>query len=468
MSREIKERIKTIFIYILLVSGLLQVGILWSYQNQGAPISFLERLFSNDIQISNEAVREDLFMPDRIIVSDGEYSNSHWLITETNEYYNDFWNEAVAGLTKIADGKVRLTASAEIWDKIVEKRGFLIDFRYPVEPELLGWFLGTGDPANDMPEFTKIMIKRDIINGDIGTFYIYGEDGAVYTSNPIRYEKAVNLTNAINRLYENVDQLNRRYYSFAGSNIQKKEDEPDVLYAAVSPRYWSYPVISADPPEMTEIRDELDYIILGSDAARYNKYIYNENVIQFTYGSNIYRYYPDGYLTYRYLGSAEQDSRSRAHEALMNAYQFIARKKELYDSQANITLTSVEKKAGGIYKFGFDYKIEGMLVKIDYDMKDGNGNKLQHAISIVADSKRVLECDWLFRNFRHARSGMYNDRVLELMGQNKILFDDINIRQIDTGFYIDNRQSEVLEPALIIETKNKGLIFLDLQPEEGD
>ena len=92
MSREIKERIKTILIYILLVSGLLQVGILWSYQNQRAPISFLERLFSNDIQISNEAVRKILFIPDRIIVSDGEYSNSHWIITEGNEYYNSFWN----------------------------------------------------------------------------------------------------------------------------------------------------------------------------------------------------------------------------------------------------------------------------------------------------------------------------------------------------------------------------------------
>ena len=468
MSREIKERIKTILIYILLVSGLLQVGILWSYQNQRAPISFLERLFSNDIQISNEAVRKILFIPDRIIVSDGEYSNSHWIITEGNEYYNSFWNEAAAGLLKIADGKVKLTASAENWDNIVEKRGFLVDFRYSIEPELLGWFLGTGDPANDMPEFSKLMIKRDIINDDIGTFYIYGNNGIVYASNPIRYEKAGNLTNIVNKLYEDASQLNRRYYSFAGSNIQKKEDEPDVLYTAVSPRYWSYPVISADPPEMSDIKDSLDDIILGSDAARYNKYTYNENVIQFTYGSNIYRYYPDGYLTYRYLGSAEQNSRSRAYEALMNAYQFVVRKNELYDSQADITLTSVEKKAGGIYKFGFDYRIDGMPVKIDYDMKDGNGDRLQHAISIVADSKRVLECDWFIRNFKQTGSGMYNDRMLELMGREKIIFDNINIKHIDTGFYIDNNQKAIIEPALIIYTKEDGVVFLSLQPEEGD
>ncbi|NLK87316.1 MAG: hypothetical protein GX279_07490 [Clostridiaceae bacterium] len=468
MSREITERIKTIFIYILFVSGLLQVGILWSYQNQGTPISFLERLFSNDIQISNEAVRETLFMPDRIVVSDGEYSNSHWVITEGNEYYNSFWNEAAAGLVKIADGKVKLAASAESWDNIVERRGFLVDFKYTVEPGLLGWFLGIGDPVNDMPEFRKLMIKRDIINDDIGTFYLYGSDGIVYASDPIRYEKAVNLNSAVNKLYENVDQLNRRYYSFAGSNIQKKQDEPDVLYAAVSPRYWPYPVISAVPPDMMVINDSFEAIILGSDAGRYNKYIYNENITQFTYGSNIYRYYSDGYLTYRYLGSAEQNSKSRAHEALMNVYQFVVRKMELYDTQADITLTSVEKKAAGIYKFGFDYRIDGMPVRIDYDMKDGNGDKLQHAISIMADSKRVLECDWLFRNFRQVGYGKYNDRLLELMGKYEILFSGINIQQIDTGFYIDNKQKVVLEPALIIDTKEDDTVLLNLLPEEGE
>lgn len=468
MSREIKERIKTILIYILILTGILQVGILWSYQNQGAPISFLERLFSNDIQISNAAVREALFVPDRIVVSDGEYSSSHWIITQKDEFYNGFWNEARAGLMKIADGKVRLTASAEAWDDIVEKQGFLVDFRYTLEPELLGWFLGTGDPPRDMPAFRKVMIKRDIINNNIGTFCIYGTDGLVYTSSPIRYEYAVNLTNAINKLYNDDSMSSRRYYSLAGSNIQKEDDEPDVLYSAVSPRYWPYPVLSADPPDITVMKDSLDDIILGSDAGRYNKFMYNENIIQFTYGSNIYRYYTDGYLKYRFLGSAEQKSGTKAADALLHAYQFVARIEEIYDSEAELKLTDVRKRAGGIYEFGFDYRIGGMPVRTYVEMKDGNGNILRHAVTILADSNRVLECDWFIRNFRQTGAGMYNDRMLELLGKEKMLFEDIKIRRIDIGFYIGKKQKGAIEPALVIETKDNGLAVLDLLPEEGD
>ncbi len=468
MSRVIKERIKTISIYILIVSGLLQVGILWSYQNQGAPISFLSGLFSNDIHISNEIVRETLFIPDRIIVSDGEYSNSHWIITNKNEYYSGFWKEAFAGLSKIANGNVKFSVSDEHWDEVVEKRGFLIDFGYEVRPELLGWFLGIGDLVNGVPGFRKLMINRDIISDDKGTFYIYGTDGAVYCSEPIRYDQAVNLANTLSNLYDNEYQINRRYYSLSGSKIQKAEDEPDVLYVAVSPRYWTYPVLLVEPPVEAKINEDFEDIILGSDAGRYNKYAYNGNITQFTYGSNIYRYYIDGYFTYRYLGGTENNSTISVEEALMNAYQFVARVKELYDSEADIVLTSVEKRAGGLYKIAFDYRIDGMPVKVEYDMKNGSGGKLRHAISILADSERVLECDCLITNLETIKIGMYNDRALELMGREKILFDNINIQQMDVGYYINDNNKNSLEPALMIETKNEDMIYLDLQPEEGD
>ncbi len=227
-------------------------------------------------------------------------------------------------------------------------------------------------------------------------------------------------------------------------------------------------MLSADPPDIGILKYSLDDIILGSDAERYNKYIYNENITQFTYGSNIYRYYSDGYLKYRYLGNAEQNSRARAADALLNAYQFIAKTEWIYDSDAELKLTSVKKRAGGIYEFGFDYRIGGMPVKIDYEMKDSNSGRLRHAVIILADSKRVLECDWLIRNIRQIGSIMYNDRMLELLGKEKILFEDINIRQINTGFCIDDTQKDVLEPILIIETKENDPILLDLLPEEGE
>ncbi len=84
MSRELRERLKTVLIFVLIITGLLQVGILWSYQNQGTPFSFLSALFSKDIQVSNETIREKLFVPDKLVVSNGE--NDYWIIPENHDY----------------------------------------------------------------------------------------------------------------------------------------------------------------------------------------------------------------------------------------------------------------------------------------------------------------------------------------------------------------------------------------------
>ena len=80
-----------------------------------------------------------------------------------------------------------------------------------------------------------------------------------------------------------------------------------------------YRQISAEADD----EETLARAILGEEEGRYNKYTYNGDMIRYTYGSNIYRYYSDGYLTYRYLGSADTGG-AKASEALMNTYKFIA------------------------------------------------------------------------------------------------------------------------------------------------
>ncbi len=463
MSREIKERLKTVCIYILIIAGLLQIGILWSYQNQGTPISFLARLFSKDIHISDETVSEKLFAPDKLILSDGEIT--YWIFDMTSEFYGVFWDEVSYGLEQIASGNVKLTATNEKWKDIIDRRGLLVDFGYLMEPDLLGWFLGTGNPVQEMPGFTKLMMKRDIIDNDTGVFYFYGRDGAIFRSNPVRYERAADLTAISRKLIEEEYQKYRRYFTLSGSKINKSGDESDALYVASSPRYWPYTEYAVNPPEKAEDEAILAESILGNEAGRYNKYVYNENMIQYTYGSNIYRYYSDGYLTYRYLGSNEPSSRIRAGDALMSAYKYIARVRELLSQETDIVLASV-KRSGGVYEFGFDYRINGMHVKTGYDMKDVNGKKLNYAIKIIADGKRVLECDWLLSDFRQLEKRMYNDRLLEVIGRRNIRFDDITIKEIDTGYYLNGKE-ETLKPALIIYT-GEDTVKIDLIAEEGD
>lgn len=465
MSRELKERLKAVLIFVLVITGLLQVGILWSYQNQGTPFSFLSTFFSKDIQVSNQAIREKLFIPGRLAISNG--GNDYWILSDDHAHYWKFFNEVTAGLSKILTGNVELKATDEKWEDIITRRGIIVDFGFSMEPGLLGWFLGTGSPVQDIPRFSKLVVKKDIVREDTGTFYIRGDDGAVYSTPQIRYEQAVNLQNVIIKLEEGSKSKYRKYKTLAGSRLNKPDDEPDVFYVVSSPRYWPYKILSAHLPAAAENEEALAKAILGEEEGRYNKYTYNDDMIQYTYGSNIYRYYSDGYLTYRYLGSADT-SGTRAGEALMNAYKFIAGADMLKGPDTEIILSSVERKAGGIYEFGFDYQVDGLTVRTEYDMKDGSGRKLEHAIRILADGRRVLECDWLIRSFRVENTRKYNDRLLELMAKEGILWRNLNISDIDTGYYIRSSQDTVLEPALIITANERFRVYLDMVAEEGE
>jgi len=465
MSRELKERLKSVLIFALIITGLLQVGILWSYQNQGTPFSFLSTIFSRDIQVSNEAVREKLFIPDKLVISDGE--NDYWIISDDNEYYQKFFNEVTAGLSKIVTGNAELNVSSEKWEDIVARRGIIVDFGFSLEPELLGWMLGTGSPVQDTPRFSKLMVRRDIVREDTGTFYIRGTDGTVYSTGQIRYEQAANLKNVTNKLEAGSKNKYRKYKTLSGGRLNKPEDEPDALYVVSSPRYWPYRVLSADLPVAAANDELLANAILGEEEGRYNKYTYNDDMIQYTYGSNIYRYYSDGYLAYRYLGSADS-SGTKVGDALINAYKFIAGTDMPLGTETDIILSSVERKAGGAYEFGFDYRVNGMTVRTEYDTKDGSGNKLEHAIRILADDRRVLECDWLIRSFRIENTRKYNDRLLELLAREGILWRNISISKIDTGYYIRSSRDRLLEPALIITAREGFRVYLDMIAEEGE
>jgi hypothetical protein len=465
MGRELKERLKTILIIVLIITGLLQIGILWSYQNQGSPFSFLLPLFSKEIQVSNESIREKLFAPNKLVVSNGE--NDYWIISESHDFYGKFFSEVAAGLSKIATGSTQLNASDETWESIITRRGIIVDFGFTMEPDLMGWFLGTGSPVQDIPSFSKLMIRRDIVREDTGTIYIRSTDGTVYSTNQVRFEQAANLSNVISRLEEGSKNKYRRYKTLSGSKLNKAEDEPDILYVAASPRYWPYKVLTVNIPVEADSEESLIRDILGEEEGRYNKYTYNGDMIQYTYGSNIYRYYSDGYLTYRYLGSADTGG-AKASEALMNAYKFIARANGPQGPETEIVLSAVKRKAGGIYEFCFDYRVDSLAVKTEYVKKDGSDGKLDHAIRILADGKRVLECDWLIRNFKTERTHNYNDRLLELLANESILWRDINISGADTGYYIRSSEDRTLEPALIISTREGRRVYLDMIAEEGD
>ena len=465
MSHRIKERLKTVLIYILAITGLTQVGILWSYQNQGTPTSFLSELFDRSPKIDNKIASEKLFVPDRFILTDG--SNSHWVVDSTNSHYKSLWKETSDDLKLLFGGKIKLSKTNEKWSDIIEKKSFMIDFGYVVKPELLSWFLAANDSPKQFPDIKKVLIKSDIVDENSITLYIYDDNENVYVSDPVNWSKAAEFGSLMSEVTGSEGKF-REYWTFGGARMGVDIDEPDVLYVTGAPKYWPYYKLNMFTYAGFKSEDELARVILGNEKDRYSKSIDDSNTVQFGYGNNIYRYYTDGYLTYRYLGSTEYSGKDGVGKALLNAYTFIARINSSINMSSDIRLTYIYENADGSYKFGFDYRVDGLPVKVGIGSKDVNEDKLEHAISIQADSKRVLKCDWLLKEFTKGSKSNYNDRLMDLLDQNEINFKDLSIQDIATGYFIGSADSKTLDPMLIIKQKNKDDLRLNSAPETGD
>lgn len=469
MGREAKERLKTVLIFILIFSGILQVGILWSYQSQGTPTDFLSALLRRTPRISDEDVRQALFVPDRLVLSSGEMS--HWIMPKGSIEYNGLWDEAMQGLTMILSGKASLFKTDEEWGSITEKLGYMIDFGYDISPGLLSWFLGTRTSAQEIPVIRKVMVKRDIVDESLATYYFKSDNGLVYASGSIRNENALKLGAIIDILLGEENPGLRNYYTFGESNIDESMGaEPDVLYISRAPRYWDYYEYGITPPAKAENEDELAEILLGSDKDRYNRTTGNDNTIQFSFVNSFYEYHSNGYLSFNYLGTAESPGKGGIGNALLNAYKFVAGIKELLGSNVDIAIASINESetSQGVYEIGFDYRVGGMPVMVDIDLKGGTAGKLSHAISIKADAKRVLKCDALLKDFVRGQKNGYNDRFIDLLGQSGMGYKDMNIQDMRSGYCIDSADIEVLRPALLIDLKNGESIKLDMAPEKGD
>ena len=273
------ERLKTICILVLLIVGITQVGVLWSYQSKGAPTGFLFGLLGGgrSAQVSDEIVKNDLFVPGQLVVSDG--SASYWVVAESSARFSELWDEARQGLGRIASGEASLTKVGDSWESVSAKRGILVDFGFAMDSELLAWFLGisgTQGTAGVVPDVRKVMINRDILDESMSTFYICSSDGAVYSSRRIGYETAARLEDIISA----VERTSRSYTSLGGSGIAKPGDEPSALYA-VAPKYWQYRTFTAEVPVVSENDGALAYMLLGNEKDRYTTSRISGNTVQF-------------------------------------------------------------------------------------------------------------------------------------------------------------------------------------------
>lgn len=466
MSHELRERIKNIIIFVLIVTGISQVGILFGYQSQGSPTNLflgLFRIFPPSGQVSDETARDRLFLPDRLVLSDGE--KSYWTVGKESENFGNLWGEATKDLRSIASGNTALNRSTENWGDITEKKGVLVDFGYPVQPKLLVWFLGMDEAESGLPEITKFMIKPDIVDNNSGVVYILSSDNKVYASDSIYFGKAFNLEKTYTAVTEN--QNYRIYSTFRSSNIDRAlNSPPDILYVSKPPKYWPYFVYNSRIPIKAKNRDELAAIILGNEKGRYD---INNNIndsFQFSDNNNVYRIYSNGCLTYQYLKSGNSTDKGTIGDAVLNAYKFIDRTNQLFDTLADVRMTDIEEIGKGVYRMSFDYRIGEMPVRLGKGIHAGNSEELTHAVTIEADGKRVLKCVLLLREFSQVGRANCNDRFIELMALIKRGFDELKIRDIHTGYYLKSSEATHLTPNLLIDLNDDSILPVEMPAEK--
>lgn len=497
MNRIHKEIVKSLILALLILTSLIQVGILWNQKNHGLPISFFTRLFlpagvtSEDVDKS----KGDYLQPYKIIVSEG-LDDNQWLIDRKNKYYEKLWSDARLYISDILSPKQGLKRSEmpyseEVWSGIAaEKKGFVFEFKSNLGPSLLSWFdTSSSGSSNDalLGIHKMIVLPWEDLNYNSNTIYLLDSDaGKIY-----KYTISTDKKHLNKDLYEEIfkdlaKNTNLRSYRVIKSVMPDARKKPfpirdDILIISTGPKHVSLPEITCYIPNTIDGRDisleELANGILGSDKDNFDFSVDVMDTKVFRNVNNTFRLYSDGVLDYRYLTAVEASDKGSINDAMKNALLFISKRKGMLSGVDHIYLSGINKGVDNYYEFTFDYCVGGMPVQFNFKPKLKDDGPLLNAITIRANSKRVLSCWWIMRSFRQSKeTNEFNLRFEYMMDvmfeQNAELKDKINelyIEDIDLCYEVKTGMSEKnIGPAWIIKTKDGRYYPVDIRVNKGD
>ena len=403
--------------------------------------------------LSDDAARERLFTPEKLVLSDGEHS--HWLISRQISLFKQISDEAKEYLKSIVGGDLARSASSDNWGDVSSRRGFILEFGYEIRPELLSWFTGAAKVSGDAPAVFKMMIKPDSVDESLSEIYLLDGAGNLYkysVSNVSRPQSMQDLLDG----YKRDGSPYRNYDSMRDNNLDKSfgyyQFEPDVLYVAKSPDQWQYNQIQAEvPAEVANRASDLENVVLGNEKDRFN-ISRGGDYLQFNNKENIYKIYDDGNLSYNYLPDTNSSDKGNVGDALIKAYSFIDRLNMLTNQKAEIYLSGVDYTKQGHYSFSFNYRFNEMPVVVELQPKDNNGAPVTNAIRIDANGRRVLGCSWVLREFNQGKKQYYYDRFMDYNGFD---YKEMKVTGITAGYFLNSAGSAVMDPSLIIRLSDE-------------
>jgi hypothetical protein len=464
------EKVKQYILVILVITSMIQVGVLWNYQRRGMPTNFLWNIISsknNQVTID----MDDFFKPFKIVVSGG-FENPHWVINEGDSHYDEIWKDAKNYLKNIISNKKIINEkefSENQWKEVIEKKSVIIEFKNNISSNLMAAFLGVGASANfKADEIYKIAIlPTENINNNVNVYIYDGEKVYLYTMT--FYDRGLSRGD-YDLIIEELYAEGKDSFEVVSEIIRNTERspfyfKPDVLIVAKGNKYRSFNnVISSIPYDMPNLDSkssiDIDLIaeeVIGNEKDSYIQSVDMSNVVVFKNFSNRYNIYKDGLLEYKYLSVIGKRDKGNEIEAFKKALEFIKMRENLV-SDVDIYLAKMIDE-GEYYSFYFDYKFNNLPVVINQYPVKNSGKKLNHAITISANSKRVLSCEWVLRNFKTGRKDLeLNMNFGDLLDDTFEVYTDLASR----GFSIKDKNvsyeinysvnTESIIPTWVIET----------------
>ncbi|MCR4436310.1 MAG: hypothetical protein QHH06_04420 [Clostridiales bacterium] len=484
-----KEALKSYVLILLLITSVLQVGILWMRQNYGLPFNFLSEVFSSQ-KTDFTADGSEYFKPSKIVVSGGD--ESHWIMNQGSNRYALLWKEIESNYIKsIFQNNLQPASSVpyseEEWGKQVIKNAVVADFKTNIPTPLLSWFYKISAPPFDEPAgiHKLAVLPREDVNNGI-TLYIT-DDSKIY-----KYIFPVQLgwitRDGYKKIFEDIrqDESLRKYMVIAESDYRNKGKSPiaqDILmFAGASlSSYEGIRSVYCEAPEAFTVKDrknpsELENLSSLITAGEKEVYDWAEDVYGATVFknlNNLYKVYGDGLLEYKYIGTPDDSEKSSVGSAFEKAVEFIGKRKNLF-SGANLYFSGIQTVEKGVYEITFDYWVDSVPVFVDYKSNDRDGVQLSHAVTIRANSKRVTSAWWIIKRFEQGKEDKYNINFADFLDNT---FTDYSKLKNDKDFFISDisisysiqpyLEKQSMEPVWVVSAKGQKNYVYPMQKREG-
>jgi hypothetical protein len=482
MFKKYAEKYSFVILFFLIVTSLLQVGILWNYQNHGVPIVFFNGLNTKNLQL--ERIEMDYFFrPYQMALLNG-YDEPSIMIRQDHQYFEDVW-AVLKDHTRdlLIDNKLLLIReySDAVWGSFLRSPGILVKFHTTFHSELIKVFLDVEEPVNmDFSGMKKILFSHVEDTRNLMDVYIT-DDVNIYQ---YRFDLYKNLYDSINSKIDNENILEELsgfsllQEIFPNTETAPFAFRPDLSVYMIGEKFVKVNPIEIGLPEwILKGGRELKYVnqaandILGEDRYSYHADIDENGNIVLGNVNHIYRIGREGLLEYKYLGGSTQQTEVIFRDAFDAAVEFISTRNLLNDLK-NLYISGMDYNSDEmLYSFTFGYSLGDHLVVFEDPQKLGYKRPF---IKVTTDGRRVINASMIIRVIRVSNPiAEYDIGFKNLTSR---LFANITTDQLKNlkmedvfvGYIGREEVQEKITPVLLIRTFEDGFYPLTLEKRGED